>query len=329
MEAKRQILSIEEFTANQYGRLMEVYDFAANLPVSQYADTIALRLSEIQYRSSRFVSQHMTFEDYLLNSKKSTIDISLIRGVSGFANYGVRASLQLRRLKEDDYHAAGQAIELPPYRNLSMRLSTAIRSRRSLRDMTTKPATMSDLSTLLFHACGITGDFKILASERGEADLIAVDMDEYSKLRTSPSGGGLYSVYLYIWVQNVTGLEDGIYLYLPLTHSIATISTLSAAERERIQELTNFGPDTDSKNFRFTVFYVYNIFENARKYGDMALILAMIEVGEIAQNIHLACTGMGLASCDIAAFDKVPCEEYLKLDGLSQQLVHLTIIGNK
>lgn len=326
---KKSRLSFEDFTTTQYGKMMEIYDFSANLPASLYTETTGLRLSETQYRSCRLADSHMTFEDYLLNCKRGTMDITLMRGINNYGAFGVRASLQQRKLKEDEYHESGQAIKLPQYRNINTPLSTAIRSRRSIREMSAKKASINDLSTILFHGCGVSGDFRLLSAEDGETDVLAVDMDEYSKVRTNPSGGGLYPVYLYIWVQNCEGLDDGIYLYLPLTHSLAIVQKNNENDNVLLQNLSNYGLDLNSENFRFSIFYVYNIYENARKYGDMALLFSLIEAGEISQNIHLACTGLGLASCDIGGYEKVNFEQMLNLDGLSKHLIHLTIVGCK
>lgn len=322
-------MTIDEYQQTQAQRIMEIFDFATNLPVSLYADSTVLRLPETVYRGSRLVDSRYLFEDYLINSKKGSMDLTVSRGVSAYAGYGVRASLQQRILQEEEYHEKGQAVKLPDYKNIKMSVSVAIRNRRSIRSMSAKDSDITTLSTILFHGAGVTGDYKLLSAERGETDVKCLKMDEYSMVRANPSGGGLYPIHLYVVVFHTQGLEDGLYLYLPLTHSLARIRTFSDSDAQELYSFAEFGLDIETKNINFMVFYSYSVFENARKYGDLALLFAMIEVGEISENIHLACTGMDLASCDIGGFDKAALEKFMGLDGLTKHLVHLTIIGTK
>ena len=322
-------MTLEEYQQTQSQKLMEIFDFATNLPVSLYAGSTVLRLPEMVYRGNRLLDSRYLFEDYLINSKKGSMDLTVSRGVSAYAGYGVRASLQQRMLQEEEYQEKGQAIKLPPYKNIKMSLSVAIRSRRSIRTMSSKVSDIVDLSTILFHGAGVTGDYRLLSEERGETDVKCLDMSEYSMVRANPSGGGLYPIHLYVVVVNTKGLEDGLYLYLPLTHSLAKIRIFSHNDLEELYSYAEFGLDIETKNINFMIFYSYSMFENARKYGDLALLFAMIEAGEISENIHLACTGMDIASCDIGGFDKAALERFMGLDGLTKHLVHLTIVGTK
>ena len=38
------------------------------------------------------------------------------------------------------------------------------------------------------------------------------------------------------------------------------------------------------------IYYVSSVYENSRKYGDLGLMFAVIEAGEIAAHLHLICT---------------------------------------
>ncbi|HPE36264.1 MAG TPA: SagB family peptide dehydrogenase, partial [Spirochaetales bacterium] len=143
----------------------------------------------------------------------------------------------------------------------------------------------------------------------------------------APSGGGLYPVYLYAVVLNVDGLKPGIYLYMPITHALEIVRVFDARDMDRLREIANWGNNISLESIDVAMFYVYSLYENSRKYVDMGLTFALIEAGEISENIHLACTAMGLASCDIGGYDKVPCESFLGVDGLTRHMIHLTLIG--
>lgn len=320
-------MSLDEYKNTQFMKIMNIFDFSSNLPASLYIESTGLRLSEALYRSCRLSNTRLLIEDYLLNAKKSTMDLTVPRGVSQYSSYGVRACLQQRQLAEEEFISEGKALLLPKYKNINAPLGVTIRSRRSIRAMSGKKLKIEDLSTILYYACGITGDYELLSEERGETDIRCLDMNAFSKVRSSPSGGGLYPIYLYIAIFNTQGLEDGLYVYLPLTHALGVIKIFDEKEKNRLYQMAEWGLDIDEKKVNFMIFYVYKMYENARKYGDMALLFALIESGQISQNIHLTSTALNLASCDIGGYEKVPLEKFLGIDGLSKHLVNLTLVG--
>jgi SagB-type dehydrogenase family enzyme len=58
------------------------------------------------------------------------------------------------------------------------------------------------------------------------------------------------------------------------------------------------------------------------------MAFAFIEAGEISQNVHLICTALGIGPCDVGGYAKQRLEQTLGLDGLSEHVIHLTVIGN-
>jgi SagB-type dehydrogenase family enzyme len=75
------------------------------------------------------------------------------------------------------------------------------------------------------------------------------------------------------------------------------------------------------------IYYVYSVYDNSRKYGDLGLTFAVVEAGEIAAHIHLLCTATKVGSSDLGGWEKVQTERFLGVDGLSNHLVHATVIG--
>lgn len=73
--------------------------------------------------------------------------------------------------------------------------------------------------------------------------------------------------------------------------------------------------------------FVYNLYQNSRKYGDSGVVFGLIEVGAILQNLHLARTALALAGCDQGSYDKQAIERMLGLDGLTRHVVHVTVVG--
>lgn len=326
-DIKKIEISKEELEAREIPLLFSVVNFSSNIPVSMYADTIGIKTSESSYRGAMHseVNRNIS-EEYLLNSKKSSIDLSSMFNVTSYSSFPIDAALSNRVLLEEEVHKKGNAIKLPPYKNINASIGSVIRSRRSRRDFKGKPLTLSDLSTLLYYGDGISGDFDFNLNKE-EYGTITFGDKYMSKLRTAPSGGGLYPIYLYIAVLNINNLENGIYKYMPFTHSLEKIKLFNNDDLENYYNNNVFGGGIDLRKTALSVYYVYSIYENTRKYGDMALQFALIETGEIAQNIQLTAAASGILACDIGGFNKTLSEELLNLDGQTNHVVHLTLLS--
>ncbi|ACN84807.1 SagB/ThcOx family dehydrogenase [Brachyspira hyodysenteriae] len=320
-------VSKEELEAKEIPLLFSVVNFSSNLHISMYVDSIGIKTSESSYRAMMYseVNRNIS-EEYLLNSKKSSIDLTSLLNVGNYSLFPIGASLSNRKLLEDDVHKKGNAIKLPNYKNLNAPIGAVIRSRRSRRDFKGEALTLVDLSTLLYYGDGISGDFSFNFPKEDYGTITLGD--EYiSKVRTAPSGGGLYPIYLYIVALNIKGIEKGVYKYMPYTHSLEKIKIFSDEDVENYCKDNVFGGGIDLRKTALSVYYVYSLFENTRKYGDMALSFALIETGEIAQNIQLAAAASGISACDIGGFNKSLSEQLLNIDGQTNHVVHLTLLS--
>lgn len=328
MSSKPIRLTLAELRERELGAVMEVFDFAGHVPASIYLGSTGVKVPEACYRSASISQTRLVSEEYLLNSKRNSLDMGLPIGVFAYSAFGVRASLGLRSLAEEgEGERWGGVVKLPPCKNLNTSLGAVIRSRRSLREMKGDAMPLQSLSTILFFGDGVTGDFVLASAENDVLPEATLGSSYISKLRTAPSGGGLYPIYLYLVVQNVKGLPDGMYVYLPLHHALLKMGEMGEQERREFNAVADWGFNIDAAKVNVAVFYVYSLYENSRKYCDMGLTFGLIEAGEIAQNIHLACAAMNIASCDIGSYEKSPSEQFLGIDGLSKHLIHLTVIG--
>jgi SagB-type dehydrogenase family enzyme len=256
-------------------------------------------------------------EDYLLNFRRSEADLGIVIGANNYSNPMVVGSLANRGLEENEENL----IDLPPYENVRAPVSAIIRSRRSIRRYSGKSFSLNDLSTLLYHAAGVSGhlhsDIVTESVTLGKSDQI--------ELRAATSGGALYPIDLFIVPINVTGLDaNQAYCYRPRHHALRPEER--SATRPDLSQFAQFG-EIQVDKAGFLIGYVYKLFENARKYGDAALAFALIETGGIAAHIHLLCTALGFGSCDVGSFSKRRFERLFGADGISQHMVHLTVVG--
>jgi SagB-type dehydrogenase family enzyme len=169
--------------------------------------------------------------------------------------------------------SATKTIKLPEPRILGkMSVEEAIFRRRSERSFYPNELSLEQVSQLLWSAQGIT--------------------DKSWGFRAAPSAGSLYPLYLYILK------KDGVFQYIPDGHKLKQIS-----EEDKRPSLVraSLGQGYISEaplvivicgNFRIT----------EAKYGQRSYRYVNMEVGHVAENIHLQAVAMGMASVPIGAF---------------------------
>jgi SagB-type dehydrogenase family enzyme len=329
-KSARTELPLQYFLENEYRSLVEIFHWVVNLAGSVYTDSTGVVPPEAAYSSVAVSRNHLLSQEFLLNFKRSSLDLGLALGVSNYFGFPARSSLALRQLsEEEDYDAPEQIIQLPPYQTVNASLGVTIRARRSLRQFTGHTMPLQQLSTILFYSHGVTGDMAMVSEDDDDRwPTYSLGPPEPAHTRAASSGGGLNPICLYFVAHNIEKLDDGIYLYLPVHHSLKKLKAVH--ERERTEHLAlgrSWGPNVDPANVNLTMYYVYNVYDNSRKYGDLGLLFAVAEAGEIAAHVHLVCTATKVGSSDMGGWEKVQTERFLGIDGLSKQLVHATVIG--
>jgi SagB-type dehydrogenase family enzyme len=309
-------MSFNEFVENELPHLAEIVTFSNNLPMSIYARSTGVKSPESVYRGLILSQNRLAAENYLLNFKGNDADIGVIIGTNNYNMPAVIASLANRGHEEVE----ADLIALPPYRRVREPIGSVIRARRSVRDYSGKPMSMEELSTILFYGDGISGSMPV----DNVPETVTLGRSQQVELRTAISGGALYPISLYVLALNVSDLKTGVYRYLPRYPALKCVSQSDQAFP--VSEVAQFG-DIKADKANFFVAYGYRVFDNARKYGESGLAFALIEVGAIATNIHLICTALGIGSCDVGSFSKRRLEKLLHLDGMSEHMVHLTVIG--
>ena len=228
----------------------------------------------------------------------------------------------------DDDYATDQELKKPqpplakaPMRKQSIDLPTdfsaleidrdflhIINSRKSHRIYTQEPLSLLQLSYLLWCTQGVK-------AVRGNA---------YATLRTVPCGGARHEFECYLALQNVTGLEDGLYHYLPMQHRIEFL-----------------GPRADLADFisrslceqawaarANAVFYYSCVFYRAEwRYGIWAHPVILMDSGHITENLYLAAASIGLGGCAVAAVDPPVANEAYGLDGEEETVFYAMPVG--
>jgi len=188
--------------------------------------------------------------------------------------------------KENRLMAEKKLIQLPmPLIKGVFSLEEVIYRRRSQRSFRQKDLSLQQISQLLWAAQGIT-----------------VEKESYN-LRTAPSAGALYPVEIYLLTKN------GLFRYLPNGHKLEPLGEQDLRSELAVSSLGQVAINQASVNI--VICAVYSRLTS--KYGQRGIRYVHIEVGHIAQNIHLQAVALGLGSVPIGAFNDEEVKKILFL----------------
>jgi SagB-type dehydrogenase family enzyme len=182
-------------------------------------------------------------------------------------------------------------ISLPdPRLKGEMTLEEAILKRRSRRDFRDSPLTLGEISQILWAAQGIT---------------------DRTGLRAAPSAGALYPLDLYLVVgkQGVEGLGEGVYHYLPQSHSLEP--TLEGDVRQTLARLSVEQMFIADAPLSLVITAEYE--RTTKKYGDRGVRYVHMEAGHVGQNVYLQAEALGLGTVTVGAFQDEEIAQALNL----------------
>ncbi len=191
---------------------------------------------------------------------------------------------------------AGGELSLPPPRKKSaVSVEEAIGRRRSVRDFSSEPVGLQEISQLLWAAQGIT-------CAEG--------------LRAAPSAGACYPLELYLVCR------DGMFRYEPKKHSIVKVRDGDA--RRALADAAHTQVFVAQAPISLVFAAVYR--RTTSRYGDRGIRYVHIDIGHAAENVHLQAEALGLASVPVGAFDDVAVARVLGLPA-EHQPVYIIPIG--
>ena len=186
-----------------------------------------------------------------------------------------------------------------------------IQNRKSHRQYKDIPLTLEELSFLLWASQGVKSVY-----ERNNKS--------YATLRTVPSAGSRHPFETYLLINNVTGLEKGLYRYLAIEHKLIFIRKLEN-QSERIIEATLGQKFTGMA----AVVFIWSCvtYRGEWRYNIAAHKAMLLDAGHICQNLYLACEGIKAGTCAIAAYDQEKVDKIINVDGENEFSVYLSPVG--
>lgn len=189
-------------------------------------------------------------------------------------------------LIDDAFFMSENKIFLPlPHKASNLTVEEAILLRRSIRDYTDDPISISGLAMILWAAYGITDP------ERG--------------FRASPSAGATYPLEIYVVIgeRGVTArdgfLEAGVYKYEPHSHSLSSVK-----KGDYRGELMKAALGQEWVGEAPLTIIVCAVFERTTKiYGERGQTRYVpMEAGHVGQNIYLMATALNYGCVVVGAF---------------------------
>lgn len=187
-------------------------------------------------------------------------------------------------------------------------LLSLIRDRRSARIYTGEDMSLLQLSFLLWATQGIK-------KLRGRS---------YATLRTVPCGGARHEFETYLMVRSITGLRPGAYHYLPMDHALEFLNPVDNLDAAISDSLSG---QTWAAKANVVFYWSMVPYRAEWRYGIYAHRIAMVDAGHVGQNLYLACTGLGLGTCAIGAFEDALCSKLFGLDGEEEYIVYTAPVG--
>jgi SagB-type dehydrogenase family enzyme len=168
---------------------------------------------------------------------------------------------------------AARTIDLPnPNMKGRVSVEESILRRRSYREFQKKEVSLQHLSQILWAAQGIT--------------------DKNYGFRSAPSAGALYPLYIYVVK------KDGVFQYIPDGHKLVEIVNKdirpSLVRASLGQSFILEAP--------INIVIAANFAISQAKYGSRAFRYVLMEIGHVAENIHLQAEALGLGSVPVGAF---------------------------
>lgn len=188
-------------------------------------------------------------------------------------------------------------------------ISEALISRKSVRNFTDEPISIAELSWLLFATQGVK----------------SIVRNGIASFRTVPSGGARHPFETYLSVNNVSGLDTGLYRYLPFDHALAHLG-------DRIPPSSVIEGCLDQRFAgECSVTFIWTVipYRTEWRYGPVSSKIIALDAGHVCQNLYLACTASGLGTCAIGAYDQNIMDSLLDLDGRDEFVIYIAPVGRR
>ena len=205
-----------------------------------------------------------------------------------------------------------ELIDLPSGKDLQIEnfdFVNLVEKRKSLRKYADEPITLEELAYLLWGTQGV----KTVTTRP-------------VSFRTVPSAGSRHPFETYLLVNQVSGLEPGLYRYLALSHQLARMNGFDGIREDLTSACLK---QKHVYNSAMTFTWVAIPERTTWRYGSRGFRYIHLDAGHVCQNLYLLAESIDCGVCAIAAFDDDMANNALHLDGENQFVIYLASLGKR
>ena len=186
-------------------------------------------------------------------------------------------------------------------------LIEVIRERKSRRKFKDEMLTLQELSFLLWATQGVR------------------EVSKISTKRMVPSGRARQGFETYLIINSVSGLDRGIYRYLPIEHKLLVISKEDTTLPDRV---TNACFNQKFIGNSAVVFvWVADAYRMEWSFSVRAHKDILLEAGHICQNLYLSCEAINCGTCAIGLYNQKLMDQLIGVNGEDEFIVYLAPVG--
>jgi SagB-type dehydrogenase family enzyme len=243
-----------------------------------------------------------THREFLKDTMRARIDFSQTDQARG-----VPAPPVQKPYPEDAKRIPLPAVEQWREEIKGVNLLDALGNRRSRRRFTDEPLSLDELSFVLWATQGIR-----------------LVIRKATSMRTVPSAGARHCFETYLLVNRVSGIEQGLYRYLPMENELLAIKPLG----DIAPALTAATLDQDFvATAPVCLVWAAIPYRTEWRYGLSAHRVILMDAGHICQNLYIACEAIGAATCAVAAYNQEAMDRLIEVDGTDEFTVYLAPVG--
>ena len=221
---------------------------------------------------------------------------------------------QMKGMKEPslelEYDTTKTLIHLPSPQEINVKdvpIKDAIESRVSVREYSKKSLQLIELSYLLWCTQGVKEVIPHSAT-----------------LRTVPSAGARHCFETFLLVNNVDGLEPGLYRYIALEHVLIAMNEDTTLSDKITKACFN---QMFIKTSAVTFMWTAVAYRMTWRYGERGYRYMHLDAGHICQNLYLSAESIACGVCAIGAFSDNDMNRLLNLDGIKQFVIYMATVG--
>lgn len=214
---------------------------------------------------------------------------------------------------EAEYDLGRAKINLPSPEGLpfgKIALIDVLNMRKSLRNFSRTPMVQEELSFLLWCTQGI---------KKSKSGSPAV-------FRTVPSAGARHAFETYLLINNVDGLQPGLYRYLAFEHKLVLLDGDDGIADKITASCLGQGM---VGRCAAAFFWVAVAERMTWRYDTRGYRYLHLDAGHVCQNLYLAAESIECGACAIGAYDDDELNSALGLDGERQFIIYSAAVGKR